>query len=198
MSKKLFFCLIISSLAIISSCKSGTKKTDSAITKTDSKKKATEWKNIELGTVGLSIDAPFTFKESDLSSQLTPSVKKLVKRMESFVYDRSKESYSINAVEYQPEVNFNMDGAVEGAIREMTLKSGGKVENRTDKKTEIDGNTATITDITLTNRDKDEMVIKMAIINKDSRMFQLMGLYKAGNETAKENISRIIESIKIN
>lgn len=176
--------ITIASLFILPSCKSGTKEAD--------------WKKIELGTMGLSIDAPFTFQDKDISNQLTPSVKKLINKMEMYIYDHKNEYYAVSNVEYMPEVNFSMDAAVNGAIREMSMKSGGKTSNRKDDKLKVDGNDATRTTVTISNNKKEEMELQMVIINKDQKMYQIMGLYESGNSSAAKNTSRILESIKIN
>lgn len=118
--------------------------------------------------------------------------------METFVKNQKDESYSINAVEYQPDASLNMDAAVNGAIREMTMKSGGKTSDRKDKKTQIDGNDATVTTVTIATKENDDMELQMAIIGKDKKMYQVMGIYKKDNTTSAENTSRIISSIKIN
>jgi len=191
MLKKLLLCLSITSFVFVSSCKSGTNDAGS-------KTKESDWKTTKLGSLGLSVDAPFTFIESDITSQLTPSVRKLVKTMETFVKNQKDESYSINAVEYQPDASLNMDAAVNGAIREMTMKSGGKTSDRKDKKTQIDGNDATVTTVTIATKENDDMELQMAIIGKDKKMYQVMGIYKKDNTTSAENTSRIISSIKIN
>ena len=126
MLRKLLLCLSITAFVFISSCKSGT---NDEVNKT----KESNWKTTKLGSLGLSVDAPFAFTESDITNQLTPSVKKLIKKMETFVKDQKNESYSINAVEYQPDATLNLDAAVNGAIREIALKSGGKTSDRNDK-----------------------------------------------------------------
>lgn len=112
--------------------------------------------------------------------------------------DQKNESYSINAVEYQPDATLNLDAAVNGAIREIALKSGGKTSDRNDKKNQIDGNDATITTVTIATENNGDMELQMAIIGKDKKMYQAMGIYKKDNTTAAENTSRIISSIKIN
>lgn len=191
MPRQLLLCLSITAFLFISSCKNGTNDAGS-------KTKESNWKTTKLGSLGLSVDAPFTFTESDITDQLTPSVKKLIKKMETFVKEQKNESYSINAVEYQPDVSLNMDAAVNGAIREMTLKSSGKTSDRKDKKTQIDGNEATITTVTIATQDNDDMELQMAIIGKEKKMYQVMGIYKKSNTTSAENTSRILSSIKIN
>lgn len=175
--------IAIAGLFILPSCKSGTKEAD--------------WKKIELGSMGLSIDAPFTFKEKDISNQLTPSVKKMIQKMEMYINEDKKEYYAVSTVEYTPEVNFSMDGAVNGAISEMRMKSGGKTSNRKDDKIKVDGNDATRTTVTISNLQKEEMELQMVIINKEKKMYQIMGLYESGNATAAKNTSRMLESIKI-
>ncbi|MBK7290334.1 MAG: hypothetical protein IPI78_08960 [Chitinophagaceae bacterium] len=191
MLRKLLLCLSITAFVFISSCKSGT---NDEVNKT----KESNWKTTKLGSLGLSVDAPFAFTESDITNQLTPSVKKLIKKMETFVKDQKNESYSINAVEYQPDATLNLDAAVNGAIREIALKSGGKTSDRNDKKNQIDGNDATITTVTIATENNGDMELQMAIIGKDKKMYQAMGIYKKDNTTAAENTSRIISSIKIN
>ena len=176
MLRKLLLCLSITAFVFISSCKSGT---NDEVNKT----KESNWKTTKLGSLGLSVDAPFAFTESDITNQLTPSVKKLIKKMETFVKDQKNESYSINAVEYQPDATLNLDAAVNGAIREIA---------------QIDGNDATITTVTIATENNGDMELQMAIIGKDKKMYQAMGIYKKDNTTAAENTSRIISSIKIN
>ena len=158
MLRKLLLCLSITAFVFISSCKSGT---NDEVNKT----KESNWKTTKLGSLGLSVDAPFAFTESDITNQLTPSVKKLIKKMETFVKDQ---------------------------------KSGGKTSDRNDKKTQIDGNDATITTVTIATENNGDMELQMAIIGKDKKMYQAMGIYKKDNTTAAENTSRIISSIKIN
>ena len=84
MLRKLLLCLSITAFVFISSCKSGT---NDEVNKT----KESNWKTTKLGSLGLSVDAPFAFTESDITNQLTPSVKKLIKKMETFVKDQNRK-----------------------------------------------------------------------------------------------------------
>jgi hypothetical protein len=184
MKKQTILPFLLAACILMSSCKNSSPET--------------KWEKIELGSMGLSVEVPFTFKEKNIESQLTPAVKKLIKKMETFVNDEKGSYYAINMAEYGDEVEFTMDRAVDGALNEMRQKAGGKISNRKDEMKKINGNEASLTSATITDRNDSKMEFQMAIINKGQKMYQLMGLYKQGSDEARKNTAKMLESIRIN
>ena len=62
----------------------------------------------------------------------------------------------------------------------------------------INGVEATTVQATFSNSNKDKKELQMAILNKENTMYQVICLYKDGNEDKRKEAIRIIESLNIN
>lgn len=184
MKKKLLVFIITAASTLLFSCKNSTKEA--------------EWKKIQLGTMGLSVEAPFDYEKKNIESQLTPSVRKMVNKMETFVHENQGNYYAINIAEYADDVTFSSSGAMNGALAEMKMKAGGEISNRKDETKQINGVEATTVQATFSNSNKDKKELQMAILNKENTMYQVICLYKDGNEDKRKEAIRIIESLNIN
>ncbi len=190
MQKQLLLCLSITWFVFISSCKNGTKEPTIETTKSD-------WKTIELGSMGFSAEAPFNFIEQNMEGTLTPAVREKIKKMETFTNEEKGNYYAINIAEYAYDVNFSSTAAINGAVTEMRMRAGGEVSNRKDEAKQINGNEAATVQATFTDSKKDKRELQMAILNKGNIMYQVICLYKDGNEDKRKEATRIIESIRI-
>lgn len=184
MTKKITTLFFTAAVIFLFSCKNSTPESD--------------WNKVQLGTMGITVEAPFSFQEKDMAALLTPSVKKKIKKMETFTNEEKGNYYAINIAEYAYDVTFSSTAAVNGAISEMRMKAGGEISNRKDETKQINGNEAAIVNATLTDRKKDKMEIQMAILNKGNIMYQVICMYKNKGDDAKKAATRIIESIIIN
>lgn len=184
MNTKITSALIITTVTLLFSCKSSTTEAD--------------WKKTQLGTMGLSVEAPFEYEKKNIESQLTPSVRKMVNKMETFVYESQGNYYAVNVAEYAKDVSFSKSGAMNGALAEMRMKAGGEISNRKDETKQINGLEATTVQATFSNSKKEKKELQMAILNKGNTMYQVICLYKDGSEIKRKESSRIIESININ
>jgi hypothetical protein len=182
--KKSFFFIFFAAFFFASACKS--KKVLPA-----------EWKRVTLGNLGLSVEAPFVFKEKDVQDKLTPEVKKLVKDMDSFFEEQGDDFYGAMVAEYTDGVTISVEGAMDGAIQEMINTAKAKVENRKDEEKIINGNKVNYTIATLARTTQDKMELQIAILSKGQRIFQIMGLYKPQEDEVRKIVKRIIGSIEI-
>jgi predicted Zn-dependent protease len=184
MQKALLLCVLITGFVFHSSCKNSTPDA--------------EWKKVQLGSMGLSVEAPFEYEKKNIESQLTPSVRKMVNKMETFVNETQGNYYAINIAEYAKDVTFSSSGAMNGALAEMRMKAGGEISNRKDETKQINGNEAITVQATFANSKKEKRELQMAILNKGNTMYQVICLYKDGSEDKRKEAARIIESISIN
>jgi hypothetical protein len=97
--------LLVSTLFVLVSCKNAST--------------ATDWKQQTIGTMGLSVEAPFEFSEKNIENQLTPSVRKMINKMETFFHEGKGNYYAINTAEYANDVNFSTEAAVNGALADI-------------------------------------------------------------------------------
>ncbi len=159
--------------------------------------KSEQWKTIQPGTMGISLETPFDFKEVNISSSLTPAVKKVIKKMETFSNEEQGRYFAISMVEYTDDVTFSAEGALNGSVSEMRMRTGGEITDQRDETQQINGARFHIRHATINDRNKNKMDLQMAITNKDQKMYQVISLYQKSNKKLAENTKRIIESIKI-
>jgi hypothetical protein len=157
-----------------------------------------EWKKLQLGSMGISVDAPFSYQEKNMEAQLTPAVRQKIKTLETFVNEEKGNYYAVNIAEYAQDVNFSSEAAINGALSEMKMRAGAELSNRKDETKQINGTQAAITQATFSDKKNGKMELQMAILNKRNCMFQVICLYKDGDDNANKVATRIIESININ
>jgi len=184
MKKQYSNLFITAAIAVLFSCKNSASEA--------------EWKKLQLGSKGITVEAPFSYQEKNMEAQLTPSVRQKVKTLETFVNEEKGNYYAVNIAEYAQDVTFSSEAAINGALTEMKMRAGAELSNRKDETKQINGNEAALTQANFSDKKNGKMELQMAILNKRNCMFQVICLYKDGDAKANEVATRIIESININ
>jgi hypothetical protein len=183
MKKKYILMLLATAVLFMTACKSKTPPAD--------------WKRNNVSNLGLSLETPFIFKEKNIESQLTPEVRKLVKEMHVFFEEQGESYFTATTAEYTDEVTISVQGAVDGAMNEMSNKAKGRIENRKDEERTINGHKANFTKATIARTEKDKMELQMVVLTKGQRIFQVMGLYRPDKDDIRKDVTRMIESIQL-
>jgi hypothetical protein len=183
MNKKYVLMLLTTAFLFMAACKNKTPPAD--------------WKRNNVSNLGLSLETPFIFKEKNIESQLTPQVKELIKEMHVFFEEQGENYFTATAAEYTDDVTVSVQGAVDGAINEMSSKAKGAIENRKYEEKTINGNKANYTKATIARTEKDKMELQMVVLTKGQRIFQVMGLYRPDKDDVRKDVTRMIESIQL-
>lgn len=182
MNTKISHFLITAVVAFLVSCKNSTQEAEN--------------KKVKLGTMGLSIETPLSFKKINIEQQLSPEVRRKIKALEAYTNEENGNYYAINMAEYANDVNFSRTAAANGALMEMNMRYGGKISSRKDETRTINGNEAATISAIMTDKNNNKMNVQTAILNKGNIMYQVVCIYR--NENNKETATQLIESITIN
>jgi predicted Zn-dependent protease len=117
--------------------------------------------------------------------------------MHVFFEEQGESYFTATTAEYTDEVTISVQGAVDGAMNEMSNKAKGRIENRKDEERTINGHKANFTKATIARTEKDKMELQMVVLTKGQRIFQVMGLYRPDKDDIRKDVTRMIESIQL-
>lgn len=158
-----------------------------------------KWTTQTCGTLGLSIDAPIKMKPSDLiENEIPEESKKYLLSMETYTSSVMNQKLMImtNSVEYVPEINASLEGAVQGSLNEIKNKPGlsdFQQDVSPLRKGELQG-------ALVTGKYKENNMIigyRMAMFVKGNAMWQVFVAYDYKDKAGYEISERIINSVSI-
>lgn len=156
-----------------------------------------KWYQNKYGYPAISIETPVVLKATELP--LPPEVTQQIISNSNFGYGSMLGGFYINIsiMEFNPELQFNLDGAVEGAIQMIKAKKEvTDFKYRVDD-VELQGNNGKKITGTLKVNGL-EMNYVQYVINKENSLQQIVIVRKIKDTYAEKIEKRIIESIKIN
>ena len=154
------------------------------------------WKRVSTGTMGLSVECPFEFKETNLRTEIDPEINHLISKMETYMHTANTSVYMLNSVEYQPEVEVSLTGAIDGGINSMVQTVQGTLLSRNDVETTVSGNKGVLTTGTVSSP-AGTFYIQNTTLNIGQKLYQIMGINMVEDKTGEADIKRFIESAQI-
>lgn len=154
------------------------------------------WKRVIVGSLGLSVDFPFEFKEKNLRTEIDPSINHMVKSMETFMHEQNTSVYMLNSVEYQNDVELSITSAVDGGVNGMLGNMNGTLLSRKDEKKYVSGHEGIFTSGTISSS-VGTMYFQNLAVMVGQKLYQVMGINMVEDKTGEATITRFIDSAEI-
>jgi|GEM_PF-5581161 len=152
------------------------------------------WHQAGIGNTGFSIDSPVELKPKFI--KLPDNVKPLILEMVTYGFTSQPLSIDAVTVTYTGQVVPSLQGAEQGAIANFKKVPFVKDVNYTSKPFSAAGKKGTLLEGTFSAA-RNSMGFKAVILLENSKMWQVVVIFRASDAEAVEASNKIIASIKI-